>query len=585
MKNKDNAHYLYGLMFLLFVISVFHALEYFYLKYEYTVNTPHYDSIGSYMYMYTIMNIIHLKGFLPALAYASTFFLSWVLSFFPLIFFPILDNTPQSMMLVNTICIFIFLWVIYNTAMTLEKNWIISCAMSLIVFFPDAFYEWQGGLHDLQRDISFVCLLGATCFHFFSTIWKPALWKSLVLGFIAALTIWSRDNGIFWFIFIFCPIFGVWVITRLLQRDFNLLKKLVFPALIPFILMVVPFFVICFSSVWERMSNTYVRWAFGHDILASLEVFWDIPIKIFIGRIDPLVNPERNTLVVSLSLVVCCLILVMGLRLCTVIKFNKTYLTNSKGLSLLFTGIWIICVTIFVIIFYLKLTPSATGLSYQPVKHMFYTAIIGCIFIIFYFASSIEIQKSSRGRHGSLVFLILLFLMVLGASVYRTYAKTPDNNTEADVIARKLSSIFIQSRNYQPVVAFLWFDMINFDLLRYYWAQENLVAAKSFDFRHPEKSIKLDFAIGAQADEIQILIDAAQKQIISNADYIVCRTDPGAYSVKNHHYFLFSHGQQMVDSLLSDPRFYCVYEFKVYKYNFVVLKSKQVDSYNSFIYK
>jgi hypothetical protein len=66
-----------GFAALLAVAAVFHILEYHYLKNAYATHMPHYDSMGSYMYMYEVRNALHAEGFFPALKLASGHFLSW----------------------------------------------------------------------------------------------------------------------------------------------------------------------------------------------------------------------------------------------------------------------------------------------------------------------------------------------------------------------------------------------------------------------------------------------------------------------------------------------------------------------------
>ena len=563
-----------GFAALLAVAAVFHILEYHYLKNAYATHMPHYDSMGSYMYMYEVRNALHAEGFFPALKLASGHFLSWGMSFFALVFSPVLQNTPQSLLLFHTLCIFMFMLSVYSAALALGKDWKLGVAASLMIFLPDTFYSWQGGLHDLQRDIGFVALLGAACFLFFAAVWKPSVWKSLLLGFVAALSIWSRDNGIFWFILIFCPIAGAWLLGRLWRRDFGTPRRVLLPALLPFAAMVLPFLYLCYASIWSRMGNTYLRWAFGHDVLASLQGFWDVPLLIFFGRVGPLVSLDQGTWVATLALVGGLCACLVALRLCAVLRFDRASLLGARGLSVLGAGLWSLFVTSFLLIVYLKLTPSQSGLGFHSVKHMFYTSLLGFFFLIFYIVTAVGPGRRAPSGRVLLGGLGVLCLVLVWAGVHRTLAKTPPAEPEHLHIARELSSVLSAPDREASTVAFMWHDQISIDALRYFSLQQGRDTIKKFYYPHPlDTTLKLDFAVNAPENEIPALLQSLHEQIMQRADYVVCNASPGAYSTPKHHYFLFRHGQSVVDSLLRDPEFETVYRFELLGQPFVALKN------------
>ncbi|MFZ5811845.1 MAG: sialate O-acetylesterase [Thermodesulfobacteriota bacterium] len=563
-----------GFAALLAVAAVFHILEYQYLQNAYATHMPHYDSMGSYMYMYEVMNTLHAQGFFPALKLASGHFLSWGMSFFALVFSPVLRNTPQSLLLFHTLCILVFMLSVHSAALALGKDWKLGVAASLMIFLPDTFYSWQGGLHDLQRDISFVALLGAACFLFFAAVWKPSVWKSLSLGFVAALSVWSRDNGIFWFILIFCPIVGVWLLGRLRRRDFGTPRRVLVPALLPFAAMVLPFLLLCYASIRSRMGNTYLRWAFGHDILASLREFWDVPLLIFFGRVGPLTSLDQGTWVATLSLVGGLGACLVALRLCAVLRFDRSFLLGARGLSVLGAGVWSLFITSFLLIAYLKLTPSQSGLGYHSVKHMFYTSLLGFFFLLFYLVTAVAPGRRAPSGRVLLGGLGVVCLILAWAGIHRTLAKTPPAEPEHLHIAQELSTTVSIPGREASTVAFMWHDKISIDALRYFSLQKGRDAIKKLYYPHPlNTSLELDFAVNAPENEIPALLQSLHEHTMARADYVVCNASPGAYSTPKHHYFFFRHGQPVVDSLLRDPEFETVYRFTLLGQPFVVLKN------------
>ncbi len=111
------------------------------------------------------------------------------------------------------------------------------------------------------------------------------------------------------------------------------------------------------------------------------------------------------------------------------LRFDRASLLGARGLSVLGAGLWSLFVTSFLLIVYLKLTPSQSGLGFHSVKHMFYTSLLGFFFLIFYIVTAVGPGRRAPSGRVLLGGLGVLCLVLVWAGVHRTLAKTPRRRT------------------------------------------------------------------------------------------------------------------------------------------------------------
>jgi len=571
--NKQGIHkFFYAHLCLILLTStatVFHVIAYFAVKSFYSQHLPHYDSMGSYTKMFEIINTYRQEGFREALKIASAFHLSWLQSFFALIGAPFLNATPESVQLYNSLAVFLFMLSIYLAAKSTGASELKSYLLSLMVFLPDVFYEWQGGLLDLQRDPSFMLLLGASYFLFFAHIWRPSYKKGILLGFIAGLTVMSRGNAVFMLIAIMGPIIGLWTFWKLYTKDIRTIFKNLMPAIILFLIVAGPNLYYTLGLTVTRYQNPYVAYAIGTDSWLSFASHWAKPFQIIFGRVGEFGGHTHGTLLLSLSGLFFFIIVMAALRLKRFVKF-KLFSFDNKNLTLFFAGIWCIAITLYLIIFSIKLKP----LDFGQTKFPFYPSMLGVMSFFFIIGKSIYFNdERSKIMRNILCGLLCTGILILG--IVRLKLHTPEPTPQYVKFAREMSDFFAVGNDKPKVVAFIWHDTISFDTVKFYLSQKTHKLPRKFFYTTPDGKETLDFAVRAPSGTgIPALLSAMKEQIEENADYLVISTEPGIYGSQRHNdMFIFQYGQPVVDSLIKSDRFKVVFSYELWGTPFAILEN------------
>lgn len=557
-------------MVLLFLTSVvFHLMAYFTVKSFYSTHLPHYDSMGTYTMMFQIINTYHLEGFRSALNIALSYHLSWLQSFFALMGAPFLNTTPESVQIYNSLAVFLFMLSVYLAAKSAGASELKSYLLSLMVFLPDVFYDWQGGLLDLQRDPSFVLLLGATYFTFFAITMEPSFKKGILLGFFAGLTILSRGNALFLLVAIMAPIVGLGIIWKIYSKDFKIILKGLLPAASSFLLVAGTNLYYALLPNISRYQNPFVAYSIGDDAMLSVASHWSKPIQIMFGRIGEFGGHTYGTLFVVIGGFFFLAIILAFLRYKGLVKYDLAYLFTLKNIAMIVAGIWTIAITIFLMCFIIKLKPLDFGQSKFP----FYPSLLGFFMIFFVLGYSVHLnsEKTKRSRIYALAGLLCLSIFVLGAVRLRYH--TPEATPKYVEFAKEMAEFFT-SQDKPKVIAFMWHDTISIDTLKFYLAEKGSKQPVKFLYTAPDGNQKLDFAVVAPPGiDIPALLLTMKKEIEDGADYIVLATKPRAYAI-NHHMLIFKYGQTVVDSLMRSDKFRVVFTYELWGMPFAVLENK-----------
>lgn len=576
-----------GLLAIFFVVAVFHILSYNYVAAFYRSNLPHYDSMGSYTTMFGIMNLFHAEGFLVALTVSSTHFLSWLQSLFALLSAPFLSATPEGVQLLNTLALLTLMLGIYTAAKAYGAGEVKAYLLSLMVFLPDVFFDWWGGMMDMRRDFAFVSLLGATFFIFFAFIRRPTRAISMMLGLLSALVVYSRDNSIFLLALIMVPIASFFVLADLKNRRLSILKGLA-PGVGVGIILIIPWAYANLSLTLERRLNPFVIYGAGDSPWRSLVSHWDKPLALMFGRLGPmptgnggwsLLSPLGEALGADWAIrnfgpytlpLTMLLLSMIGVTFLTQWR-NMRMESKVMPLSLMASGAWALMVTYFVICYVVGLMP----LDYSSAQIPFFPSLL-FFFALFFVVGMAISAKGVPSQRGLAMIAVAVTLLVMAFSILRMEAKAPEPTARYVGVAQRLISMFAESGK-DVSVAYLWHDTISIDTLLFYSAQSGAQThfrkfTYSFDGR------ELDFAVALpNGVDPAKMSDSVRRQIESRADYVVLNASKGIYSQDRHDLFLFRYGQQTVDSLLQSSRFKRVYEFDLWAKPFVVLKRRRSD--------
>lgn len=581
-----------GLLAVLSVAIAFHAVAYHYLEAYYAKNLPHYDSMGSYITMFEIINHYRAEGFMGALPIASGDFMSWMQGYFALFGAAFLNTTPESVQLLNSLAMLAFMLSIYAAAKAYGASEPKAYLLSLMVFLPDVFYDWLGGMLDMRRDFAFISFLGATFFLFFAFVQNRRPVTSALLGLTAGLTVYTRDNAIFFLVLIMAPILLAWLAAEWRSSRSLPLRRL-FPAVFVAMLLILPWLYFNLASTLARRLNPFVIYGAGDSPWSSFLAHWVKPLALMFGwpgtypsGLDAWEPPTELGRMLGAQLVAALLgglggphatlfLTMLGVAIGGVVLWQlkrQGYLEwqirrQNYGLGwVVVAGAWALVATYFVICVVVGLR----ALEYSSAQIPFFPSLL--FFFSLLFGAGISLSRSNALSPRSVAALCgLSTLLVISWAILRMEVKAPEQTPHYISLARRLANTLVADGRAVSV-AYLWHETISYDTLRFYGAQAGTrFGAEKFRFTFQGQ--RHDFAVGVPPGvSPEDMSHAAHEQIEQNADYVVLCTTAGTYSRKGHPLFLYEHGQPMVDALLHSENFAHVFEFEMWGQSFVLLK-------------
>lgn len=582
-----------GALLIIVAVTLFHVLSLSYVRSFYANNLPHYDSIGSYTVMFDLMATYHREGFLTAFTQASHHFLSWGQMFFAVLAAPFLSPTPESVQLYNTLALLVFSLSVYSAATAYGAGKIKAFLLSMMIFVPDVFSDWWGGMLDMRRDFAFIALLGSVFFMFFSCAWAPSRTKSALLGIILGLVVYSRDNAIFFIIAIMGPIFFAGLAIVIAQRKSRVLAEY-WTAIPAFLLLGVPWLYANLGPTLARRLDPFVIYGTGESPWVSFMAHWAKPFQMMFGRLgkdpsndgawhsltplgDYLGAPAfvselgrmgggiHGTLLLTAGWMLIVAISIFLLRRFKAIDLKSPF-EDRRLLQMSGAGLWALLTTYFILCYVVALEK----LGYSETQIPFFPTLLFFFSLLFVFGVSIQArEKFKAGWIGIAAAGFYLSLMAL--SIYRFEAKAPEPTSKYVGTAQKISEV-LQVPGKQANIAFFWHDTISYDTIAFYHAQQGR-HGEITKFLYEFEGHWLDSAV-TLPDGVSLdgLLRAMDDQVNSKADFVVVNTGPVAYDVEGHHAVLFANGKPVVDNVLSSKNFKPVLQYELWGEPFVVLE-------------
>lgn len=557
-------------IFLLAILS--HGFASLHLDAYYASHLPHYDSMGSYTKMYEIINARRAGDLHMAFELAANYDLSWLQGFFAFFLAGILEKSPASLQLYNSLCLLFAMLAIFEAARTLGLSPAKCFASALLVYIPDTFYEVQGGLADLQRDPSYVLLLAAAVFTWIGFVCSPSLLRSVVVGLSCGLTTLSRSSALPLQALLFGPLVAWYCLNALRDRKFAQSIRFLLSALLAFAALAGPFLYFRFISQMDRYRNSYVAYAIGDDAAASLRAHFAKPIEIVVGQIiAPNSFQKAGALISGYALGTAALILLIAAIL-GLLRFDFRNAWRIPGNRyLLLCSVWICAANFILICFVAKLR----DLSYTETKYPFYPSLVAFFAVGVFLIQTVFLGRRVS-RFGNVAKLTIL-LTALGAigiiGALRTRAKVLPGNAEEIALVRRLAERFQPSGSKQLRVAVLWQQGVNVDALKYYASQ---VGTRRFT--------KLLYQFGGQWQDFDVrapkgvdpalMMDAALGAISEQADLVLLNEDLEVYRNKNTNNPLFAAGVPLVEHVRRDTAFTRDFEFNFQGSRFLLLRRK-----------
>ena len=543
-------------------VAAYHAIAAGYVAAFYARLLPHYDSIGSYIMMFDVMNAYDAAGFAKAAALASGFFLSLLQSGFALLAAPLSPpRSPAVVQLYNTLCLAAFMLSLYSAARSLGAPRWNAYLASLLPLLPDVFSDWWGGLSDLQRDPAFVSLLGATFFVWFSFVWRPSRRKALAAGLLAALTLASRDTAPFIVAGAMGPIVlasavFLWKRGMLRELRWGAWGLLLFGAL------AAPALYLALIPTLQRRLSAF-HYGMGASPAESFAAHWAKPFQIMFGR-------GADTLTLTLVGLAVLLVLVAALRWRRLVSVDARRLSDARLIAAVAGGVWV-AVCIYLIVCVLV---GLQALNYSETKFPFYPTLLLFISMLFAAVTSLRTAPGlTRVAAGAAALGVAAAVLGLNAARldFRLNERlSPEPHYVA--LGKRLADFFA-AQGDSVVIAFIWHDTISFDTLRFYLAEKR-VASPPRKFLYTAGGASLDFAIGSTGGLApEVLLAAIRDQVRRHADFVVVNAGADAYSKPGHHMFIFREGKPVVDSFLHDGKFRVEMEYELWGQQIRVLRN------------
>jgi len=531
--------------FLLYIISFLFVRNY------YTSGLPYYDSVGSYVNMFSIANTTRQTGFLSGLFAARLYSLSWLQSFFAVFAANLLPNAPEWMILLNFLTLFVAQFAIFRYVQNIGFGNKKAYFLSFLPLLPGVVFGWAGGVIDMRRDSSFLMMLIAGFFFFFDFIRNPGTKKGIVVGIVWGVTLWSRGNALPYFLCVLGPIFILNISRNIQKKIMSAFIKHISIPIFVCLLISVPFYLLNWKEIYDKY--VFGSWGIGTDRLSAIIAFLRfLPVMIL--------GPEKNVLWVNTLFLLVMLFFILFLLRKKMIFIAKHWYEESDAKDLLVSGI---------LVYFLVFIFNAVILGVGGYIFPNYPALVGIIAIVIYLAGGLRISKNVNIKH-TLIPLGPTFwtIVILLLNSLRMYISMPP---EQKILLQHTKKV---AADLGPIlggklVSYIWLDHINVHDLNFYIT------------KNKETPINAGSGLNQEADTE--MPPNSQKPIqtqrtdyakgIRSREYILVLEDTKSYENPHGFFFILMYGKPIIDDILSDSNLRKIYSFSDGLHSYVVLQN------------
>ena len=542
---------------MLLVNICMYMIAFLFVRYYYSIGLPYYDSVGSYVQMFSVANTTRRLGFLAGIGSAIGYPLSWIQSFFAVFSSYILPNKPEWFIILNFLLLFLAQYSIYLYVKNVYSSRINAFVLSFLPFFPGALMGWVGGYIDMRRDSSFLSLLIAGFFLFldYTHSKKSYFSKGMLVGVLWGFTQWSRGNALPYWFCIIGPVIMV-NIFRISQRK-EILKYFI-SLIIPFSVAIIISFPFYYYN-WQAIYEKYVfgSWGIGVDRLNAMYIFIkQFPILSF--------GPDRSTLLINTIYIFgLCGLIIFFLRK-KLVKLDKTRLKSFRFKSLLYIGILII-----ILMFILNGVLLGVGDYLFPN----FPVLVGVMSIVIYLTNGTKISYPiSYYKLNTDLVLSLWIICILLANTLRMFISMPQNQQQL-VISTKKSAADLGPILGGKRITYMWLDHINVHDLNFYITQDGNVPIYAPSLLLPG----VDTEMPPNPSKSVISQQEEYAKGMRVREYVIVTEDLKSYENPKGFFFILRYGGPIVENIIHDPEFEKIYTFSDLTRNYQVLKNKKFN--------
>ncbi len=543
-----------------------YLLTFLAVRRHYVIFLPHYDSIGSFSYLYDIVNNVQAGHLTDVIAAGVSIGTTWLQPAYALLLAWAPIKAPEWLVSLNFVLLLAAQAAIIDFERTIGASPLRQGIAALLPVVPGSMYAWDGGIQDLRRDIQLVILALAILFLAMSYVLQPSWRRGAALGLLVGLAQWSRDNAAAVIVIVTLPALALAVSRSRSAGGSRLFVRLAMVPVGVFLLVAVPYYGFSLPATIERYAVSV--WGVGESRIESLMAFWNMPLSTLLGgdfRISGRVRVAAAT-----GALLSGAVLALGL-LCRrgVLTVRLDRLRQPGPALLLASGAWVVAAVLLYNTLLLGYGARWHGVPFLPIMVGLVALMVGLLGAV----SRDAAARQDGGRGAALAVGAASVVLLLSAPLRMVLNEQVPVGAE-DVAAVRAASIEIAQLAAGRPVAFLSYDRFSRHHAQYYLAQAGIPPMA--DFERTAKAygdfIDLDQPMRATdtPDELRQRLD---RTVRTYADFALVLADPARYDDPREPLWPYQLGRPVVEGLLSDPSWQRVAAYEMAERSFVVLKN------------
>lgn len=546
-----------------------YALTFAIVRRYYATHLPHYDSIGSYGFMFGVVNLARTDGVAAAAVMASEWSTTWLHGFFALLVAWLPGaRSPEVLALLNVGLLLVAQASIVTCVRGYGFGPLKQIVAGLMPLVPGALYVWDGGIQDMRRDPQLV-LLSIACLFLSLTYVRDATWrKGLAIGVVVGLAQWSRDNAAATIAIVAVPAIVLALLRYGRRGDWLGLARIATLPLGVFLLFAVPYYGLTLQQTLRRYSE--VVWGIGEDRVASLRAFADAPLSVLLGG-DARYGGRPGVQRITLGLLGSGALGIGLLVVLRVARIAPRRMREGAGLTLVLAGVYVMVAVVLY---------NTIGLGYGAGWHAmpFLPTVVGVVTVLVGLLAAIEpghlFQLRQRAAHAVAA---AGAVVLVGASAARMVAAEPSSVGAGDVSDVRYASLQIAAITKDRTVAFLWRAGFGRHHARYYLTQAGLRHLSEYEGRSTVHGTPIDFEQPLRATDDPVALRRTLDYSLRRfADYVLVAEDLARYEDPNELFWPYRVGRPVIERLMADPNFVPRARFRLLGVPFVLLENMKV---------
>lgn len=542
------------LFLIIFTNLLLYLISFLFVRNYYTSGLPYYDSVGSYVNMFSIANKTRQTGILSGILAARYYSLSWLQSFFAVFAANLLPNAPEWMILLNFLTLFVAQWAIFRYVQNIGLGNKKAYILSFLPLLPGVAFGWAGGVIDMRRDSSFLMMLIAGFFFFIDFMRKPRIKKGVVVGIVWGITLWSRGNALPYLLGVLGPIFFLNILRNIQKKTMSAFIKHISIPILVCLLISTPFYWLNWKGIYDKY--VFGSWGIGVDRLSAIITFLRfLPVMIL--------GPEQNVLWVNTLFLLVMLSFILFLLKKKIVLIAKHWYGESNAKDLLASGI---------LIYLLVLIFNAIILGVGGYIFPNFPALVGIIAVVIYFVGGLKMNKNVNKTFISLGLAFWTIIIILLNSLRMYVSIPPDQKILVQQVKQAATDLAPILGGKQ--VAYFWLDHIHVHDLNFYITQNGGVPIQAGSGLSSIADTEMPPNPKKTIDEQQV----AYTKGVRNREYVIVSEDLKSYEDPKGFFFILMYGKPVVEEILKDANLKKIYSFSDGVRNYVVLKNLKYEN-------